>query len=262
MARARSRRQAPAEAEGGEAWLTTYADAITLLLAFFVMLYSMTTTDVQRFREFVQGLAEPFGNESVRNGLLPDGPSVIGPGGETSDPIDTLSERTPVQLEDAPVVQPTADHDALDDIRSDVGTRLRDADLADAVDYTRVERGLVISIRSDDVLFDTGSSTIRPEGRRVLRALAPSLRNLPDHIEVEGHTDNQPFVGTSSDNWQLSTDRALAVLRLLVGFGVDPATVGAVGYGEFRPRASNATSTGRSANRRVDIVIVAPPSGD
>ncbi|MFS8572384.1 MAG: OmpA family protein [Clostridia bacterium] len=130
-------------------------------------------------------------------------------------------------------------------------------DLYDVVAIESTERGIVIHF-TDRVLFDTGRAEIKPEAREVLQAVAVELAKLPHHIRVEGHTDNVPIHNERfPSNWELSTARAVTVLRFLIQVGgLDPGRLSAVGYGEYRPIASNDTPEGRARNRRVDIVLL------
>jgi chemotaxis protein MotB len=123
----------------------------------------------------------------------------------------------------------------------------------------------------DKILFSSGSARIGKEGKEALTAVAEVLAGIEDKVvRVEGHTDNVPLGrGGFATNWELSTARALAVVRLLQDSGVDPARLAAAGYGEFQPIASNDTPEGRSENRRIEIVLAAaeqpsaePPSAE
>lgn len=122
-----------------------------------------------------------------------------------------------------------------------------------------MEKGLVITVVGD-LLFDSGKAKIRPEGFPILDKVAVVLKeNVPQlNVGIEGHTDNEPikFSGWKS-NWELSTARSLSVLHYLVdNRGISPARVSAIGYGQYRPVASNETKEGRQLNRRVEIVIL------
>jgi chemotaxis protein MotB len=140
------------------------------------------------------------------------------------------------------------------------------------IDDGRIEltelRGKMTVKMKDKILFSSGSARIGKEGQEALRAIAEVLAGVQDKVvRVEGHTDNVPLGrGGFATNWELSTARALAVVRLLQDAGVGPTRLAAAGYGEFQPIASNETPEGRSANRRIEIVLApadaaaAPPS--
>jgi chemotaxis protein MotB len=134
---------------------------------------------------------------------------------------------------------------------------LTEAALVELVELRREERGLVVSIASDDVLFALGSTRIDAVGRQVIAVVARTLDGFPNPLLVEGHTDNVPLDRAGYTNWNLSTDRAVAVLsRMIEQHGLPPDRVAASGYGEYHPLESNDTSSGRARNRRVDIVVL------
>jgi chemotaxis protein MotB len=252
---------------GSERWLGTYGDMVTLLMAFFVMLFAMSETDAKKFEAFVAGLAGPFGNTAIREGLLdagtgltPGSPSVPEPlllVPEVAASVQVPGEGGPAQAADEAEAQ-------LEQVQSGLEQALEGAGLAEVAQFRRDERGLVVTIASDSVLFATGSTAIGDRGRQIVGTIAPILAGIPNTVLVEGHTDNAPLDRGGYTNWNLSTDRAVAVLNLLAGaHGVDPRRLGAAGYGEFRPLADNAAPEGRSANRRVEVVVVplGPPAG-
>ena len=130
------------------------------------------------------------------------------------------------------------------------------------MEFTLDERGLVVSIISDKVLFDLGSAELRPAGLVVLDAIGPTLSTLPNAVSVEGHTDDLPISGRYASNWELSTDRAISVLRyLLATAGLPAQRASASGFADQRPKTSNATVDGRAVNRRVEVVVLAQVSG-
>jgi chemotaxis protein MotB len=270
-------------------WLTTYGDVVTLLLAFFVMLYAISQVDQQKFQMFVSGLADPFDNPAVAEGLLNSGTGFVGSDlGDGSKDLDTFG--SPALLDGLPEVQqidnaggvfednqPAEPNDNIDEdpgaggvdpdalvtneqlvhVRDAIGSALEAAGLDAMVDFEINSRGLVIAIATDHVLFASGSAEFGSNGEAIIAAVAPTLATFNNEILVEGHTDTVPLNRDGYDNWNLSTDRALAVLKALTDWdGIDPARLGATGYGEFRPRASNGTEEGKAANRRVELVVV------
>lgn len=265
-------------------WLQTYGDAMTLLLAFFVMLYAMSQIDVVKFEAFIRGLEVPFGNPAVSEGLLPHSEAIVGDADLPSDPRPeairlTDAEPGPEGEEDEPEDEQgeVEDSDEAEDATSDVSERdleqlravrealassLSDAGFADAADFRIDERGLVVSISADDVLFALGSTTISSEGERLIAAMAGPLSAFPNDVLVEGHTDDVPLDREGYTNWNLSTDRAVAVLsKLFEDFDLGQERLGAVGYGEWRPRVPNDGPENRALNRRVDVLVVAEGDG-
>lgn len=272
-------------------WLTTYGDAVTLLMAFFIMLYAMSQIDQVKFEAFLRGLEVPFGNPAVAQMALDASTGIVGegtPDGLTDvrpEPVtvhqfqrraDEQSAQPPApDAEPQPDPEPDEeDSDAepvqhvrelsdrdleqLREVRDAVMASLTEADLDHLADDRITERGLVVSIAADNVLFDLGSTSISSLGRRIVEAVARPLVDYPNDVLVEGHTDDLPLNRGGYTNWNLSTDRAVAVLSLMyTDFGIAEPRLGAVGFGEFRPRVPNTSPDNRALNRRVDVLIVA-----
>lgn len=240
-------------------WLGTYGDMVTLLMAFFVMLYAMSEIDVAKFAAFVQGLAVPFGNVSAE-GIMPAADGLL-----PEDPGVNPDQPPPVHdLPTADVVEAAARRVDADRQLAEVAERLtealEEAGIAELVERRREERGLVVSIASDDILFALGSTDINDRGRGVIATIAETLGEYPNPLLIEGHTDDLPLRRAGYTNWNLSTDRAVAVLSLLIEeHGLPPDQVAAAGYGEYHPVADNGSKDGRARNRRVDIVVLLDP---
>lgn len=247
------RRDHEEEHENEERWLITYADMITLLMVLFIVLFSIGQTDLKKFEALRAGLVESFGG---RGGVpIEGGAGVLD--GATIEPLDG---ETAVEIIEAQQAAQAAGERALREAAEQVQQALAGKGLGDAVTYRLEDRGLVLQIVTDQVLFDLGKADLRPEGRAVLDGLADALRALPNTISVEGHTDNQPISGFPfSSNWELSTYRATTVVRYLIDQkGLDRKRISAAGYGEERPLAPNDTPANRARNRRVEIVVLAP----
>jgi chemotaxis protein MotB len=270
---ARARKQV--EEDNPLRWLTTYGDVVTLLLAFFVMLYAISQVDQQKFLLFVSGLEDPFGNPSVAEGLLEDGTGIVGAsftdegeGGEDGirgialldgmPELDEAQNENEKELEASGVAELATASD-LAEVRDAIESALVDSGLGDVVDYTIDTRGLVIGIATDGVLFPSGSASFDAAGREIIDVIAPTFHEFSNEVLVEGHTDNVPILNRAGyDNWDLSADRALAVLKHLVEHhGLRPDRLSATGFGEYQPITSNDTDEGKSINRRVELVIVA-----
>lgn len=243
-------------------WLGTYADMVTLVLAFFVILFSMSQIDVESFRAFVRGLADPFGNPAFDESVLDDAPSIVGDEFQGFEDVklptmDADDEEDEEQQQEEAL---TVSIQGLEETLAEIEEALAAADLDPGIVEGEIDhRGLVLTIGTDAVLFDTASTEISDTGRRLIAALAPVLRGISNEIKVDGHTDDVPLNRNGYTNWNLSTDRAVAVLNILHGaHGVEPHRLSATGYGEYRPRATNADAHGRSRNRRVEIIIAVP----
>ncbi len=234
------------DAAGGMRWLLTYADLITLLMVFFIVLYSISQTDREKYLQLARALRASLLNANVSNSLV--NVSRI-PG----DAERLLPEPNAHRLT-------SSARDELLDLQ-ETGQKLADAlkaaGLSGQVAIVMAERGLVVSF-SDSVFFDLGRADLRPESRRVLSRIAPILASMPNRILVEGHTDNLPIkTAEFPSNWELSAARAVAVARFLTEEGrIPPQRVGATGYGEWRPKYPNDSEANRARNRRVDLVLL------
>ena len=222
------------EHENAERWLLTYADLITLLLAFFIVMYSMSKVDAKKFGAMAQAL------QSVLHGK---GMDVMK--GEGNLMVAPPEAGGPMKIGDLKLLQ------------SQINKLARDMGLKDKITADMDSRGLVIRI-SESTFFDPGSADLKPEAMNVLDAITVILKSIPNHIRFEGHTDNVPIKTPKyPSNWELSVSRATTCVRYLIEHhNFSPDKISALGYGEYRPIAGNDTSEGRAKNRRVDIVIL------
>lgn len=226
--------------EQSDRWLLTYADLLTLLLGFFVLMYGMSKIDSKRFERMTEGLQGVFHIAATAEAAdtLNPGDGVLKVGN-----LKLLQQR----------IQNLADKIGDDD-RQLLDTQAPKSDLISA---EITERGLVVHVR-ESALFESGKADLRPSSRSILDSLALELKGLPNQLRVEGHTDSRPIsTDRYPSNWELSAARASAVVRYLIDKeGFSPLKLSAVGYGEYRPRASNSTPQGMAKNRRVDIVVL------
>lgn len=231
MSRERISRRKEPESSGGT-WLSTYADMVTLLLCFFVLLFAFSNVDEERFQSVMS---------AFRGGLgVLDGSPVV-------NIIDTGISNN---ISELAMEQLMGLHDSLSQFLQDEG-------IERSVSLSMDERGLTIRF-ADQILFDLGKADLKPEAIEILNHLSPILKELPNPIRVEGHTDDLPInTPIFPSNWELSTHRATNVIRYLVeNAGFDPTKLSAAGYGEFRPIVENDSSVNRALNRRVDIIIM------
>ncbi|MFQ3548304.1 MAG: OmpA family protein [Armatimonadota bacterium] len=232
------RRARVEEKENLERWLLTYADLITLLMAFFIMLYSMSVLNLAKFRQAAYSIRTGFSGVMSGQGIG-DAEVVAAP----LSPIDGDGAGVPWK-----VIKPIKSFiDKQNDKKVSIGED---------------ERGIVVRVSSDEMLFSPGRAAIRPEAKALLDEVAKMIEQVPNFIRVEGHTCAQPTNNDEfSSNWELSTARATNVLRYLVERkNLDPWRFSAAGYGSIRPVATNSTEEGRRKNRRVEIVILRPDS--
>lgn len=271
----RKRRTAHAEEEheNHEAWVIPYADMLTLLMGLFVVLWAISSADLTKLEALQTSFAGSLGMSTTGESAAGSGDGALdgtlgvldgaAPGPIVIDGV----ELSPDQIEEA--VGALAREEQAEAARAEEDEQLAQVEraiaahaeatgVAGAVDFRREDRGLVVSIVSDQVLFEPGSAELRPEGRAVLAGLADALVALPNPIAIEGHTDDVPISNARfPSNWELSTARATSVLQhLLASYSFPPARLTASGYGEQHPVADNADAAGRARNRRVDIAVL------
>jgi chemotaxis protein MotB len=251
-----------------ERWLLTYADMITLLLALFIVLLSMATVDKRKLEPLKNSLAEAFdgkilqGGEAIQNrGASPKSVSQTPP--EAPIPAMKPSPQTSNGAKSQVQQDARKEEEDLQKLKEQIDEIAKQRRLQKKLETEVARRGLVIRVLTDDVIFDSGQAQIKPAGFPLLDNIARVLKAEVRHpIVVEGYTDNQP-IGTSQfpTNWELSTSRAAAVVRLFIRDGIPAPRLGAAGYAALHPIATNATAKGRSTNRRVEIVLVRQNKG-
>ena len=219
-----------------ERWLLTYADLITLLLAFFVLMYGISTSDLAKFRRLALSMRQVFNPGAITGELSK--PAVDGP--PTDFAGGALSED-------------------LSFIRAEIETFVTTEGMEGSVEVALRPEGIAIVI-SDAAIFASGRAELGERAIPVLNKVAQLLTSVPNEVRVEGHTDDLPTDGTGyPTNWSLSAARAVSVTRYLTEVaGIDPARVCAAAFGEFRPVAPNDTPEGRGKNRRAEILIIYP----
>ena len=227
---------------GAPEYMLTYGDLVTLLMCFFVLLFAFSSVDSQKFESLMvsfQGSA----------GILPGGTSMS----EAKLMFDGMPEKN---TSSAATVQ----LDAMERLKEEVQKELDKNDVAKDISLEIETRGLIIRF-PDNVLFDPGSADIKSGSLQALTAIGRVLDKKEyqaSQIRIEGHTDNVPMNSFRfPSNWELSTTRATNVIKYMIAnIGINPDRMSASGYGEYQPIASNSDSTGRSKNRRVDIVVL------
>lgn len=233
-------------------WLVSYADFITLLFAFFVVLFATAKADQRKQVEFSQAVDTAF--KSL--GIFPD--ATRKPTPRTSTATGSEQPAAPMNIvmgED--VLSAARVREDLENLRRDLVQRLSNQVAQHTVSIHMGRDGLVISLREAG-FFDSGSAAPRPDTLPALRQIAASLARTPYDLRVEGHTDNIPIHTAEFDsNWELSSARATRIARLFLDFrSIPPDRLSAAGYAEFHPVATNATAEGRATNRRVDLVVM------
>lgn len=246
--RGRKRRGGGEESGGNERWLITYSDLITLLMIFFVIMYAMSKVDVAKFETLTQSLAAAL-NHSQQIPLKNLGKTGLVVPANPTDNGDKTAHPTAVG-------QATTSDKALDNLYNQVKQYIVSHNLNGNVTIVNETRGVQITLR-DVVLFDTGQATVKPGAKSLLQGLVPFLQSLNNPIVIEGYTDNVPIsTAQFPSNWELSSARAIDVVRFLISAGVTPPRLSGVGYGQYHPVAANDTPLHRQENRRINIVIL------
>ena len=228
-----------AEDEGDSGnWILTFADLMTLLLTFFVLLYSFSKTDIEKFNATVKSLRI----------------TLVGP--DESQPSSSQILNQDIMSMQAQNIQSLNDvlNNELNAILNNVNKFIYEQKLQSKIKAFIDNRGIVIKI-SDDIFFESGKAVLNPRSMFLLEYLTDLINRYPYPIRVEGHTDNRP-INTSEfpSNWELSTMRATTVVRYFIAHNLNPRLFSAEGFAEYRPIASNSVASGRAKNRRVEII--------
>lgn len=250
------------EHENSERWLLTYADMITLLVAFFIMLYAMSVMNVQKFQQLAISVRSGFGS-SMMNGE----PSILGNSGISGMPSILANGRQPNEdgksQKDGGLPSIKKDQAArqdahnLDNAYQVMQAYIKKKHLENVMHVDRDERGVVVTVMTDKMLFARGEADLRPEEAGLLSKVAEVANAVPNQVRVEGHTDNLPIhTARFPSNWELSTTRATVVLRFFEQQGVASRRLEAAGYAEQHPLKPNDNEANRGANRRVEVVIL------
>jgi chemotaxis protein MotB len=268
------------EHENHERWLVSYADMMTLLMVLFVVLFAMSQVDQKKFTALREGLAKGFGAPTVLSGSgntvqdqADDAGAVdiaSGVGGNPDNPPTKSQSASGAQ--DAALQKAVQDSDrarqqrmqtdaqqevqSFDEVKKKILEQAAQKGTADSVRFTIDERGLVVTIVTSGVVFAGDRAELLPDGQRILDSVAPALVSLPNHVEVDGHTNqlNVPTVNYPSA-WELSTARASGVVRYLIGKGIPPERLSAAGYAGEKPLYLPSDPRAATLNRRVEIVV-------
>ncbi len=228
--------------ENHERWLISYADFVTLLFAFFVVMYAISIVNEGKYAVLSEALGDAFGGRSV----APQAHTSV----EPVLPLSHIVNRK--RLEAA-----RRERERMEILAKDLTATLMPLVKSGQVRVTQNARGIGIELNAS-VLFDQGEATLQQEAREVLGAVAGLLKDAPQRIEVEGHTDNLPITNERfASNWELSAVRAASVVRLFIESGVQDVRLSAIGHGSTRPVAPNDTPANQARNRRVAVMILA-----
>jgi chemotaxis protein MotB len=263
-----------------ERWLVSYADMLTLLFVLFVVLFSMSSVDTKKFAELAAGLSQGFGAQSAAftgSAAQLDGSGnatqvvQIDPGanpGDGSAGTQSMNKEQKAAVDRAVQAQQRAqaskdaqaavkEAENLKRIEEKIADALAKAKLLDQVKFTINERGLVVTVVTNEVVFAGNRADLQPGGAKILDAIAPTLATLPNKIEVDGNT-NQLNAKTTyyPSGWELSAARASAVVRYVTGHGLAKDRMSAVGFSDTKPLLPASDPRSVTMNRRVDVVVL------
>ncbi|SHF79817.1 flagellar motor protein MotS [Ornithinibacillus halophilus] len=246
--------------KGAPKWMVTYSDMVTLILVFFILLFSISQIDSAKF----DAVTESFRNRVIfdfnPSPIPMDNPtehSSHEKSGEQSNEFENPTDLPEKSQNDDIDESKEQQDDSLTDLMSDIEVYLNENELNNVVSATRTERGVVLVLQ-DSILFDPGEAEILSGALPFLSKVGVLLEEIPNDIKVEGHTDTVPMSSYRyPSNWELSGARASSVVRYLIeSEEIDEARFSISGYGETRPVASNDNEENRKKNRRVEIIIL------
>ena len=263
-----------------ERWLVSYADMLTLLFVLFVVLFSMSSVDQKKFAELAAGLSQGFGAQTAAfsgsaatldgsgntTQLVPIDPGANPADGSSGTANMSAGQKRAVEAalraadrakasRNAEAATKEAEH--LKKVEQKITDALVKVKLENQVKFTINERGLVITIVTNEVVFDGNRANLQAGGAKILDAIAPVLARLPNDIEVDGHT-NQLKARTSyyPSGWELSAARASTTVRYLIGHGLTKDRMSAVGFSDTKPLIHPLDPKSVQMNRRVDVVVL------
>ena len=257
----RRKRKQP-EQVSHDRWLVSYADFITLMFAFFVVMFATAHLDRKKAVRLSAAIQGAFQHMGVFDGSAGQAPVGAGSQGSLSEAQETEKMMSDADLERIRVAAKNAGSDAVLDLPVNDLQKKLEEELAPEIRRREAtvklgRDGLVISLREIG-FFDSGSAKLRPGAEPALHRIATVLATQQHHVRIEGHTDNVPIHNSLfSSNWELSTARATEIVKLFITrYNFDPSHLEAAGYAEYHPVAQNTSPETRAMNRRVDIVVL------
>lgn len=230
-----ARKKKPAEAVNTMEWINTYADTVTLLMCFFVLLFSFSTINEKKWKDIVDSLKGDY-------------------------PITTEAKGSPVNMEGAAGAASTASTEKMEDaLYKKIKNYIEEKDLTSKVELTKGDDMVTIRFK-DTILFDPDKTFLRDDGKVILGDICDALTSsigLVEMINIEGHTASNPKgLPEFQNTFEFSTQRAVNVLEYLITVkNIEPLKLSAIGYGQYHPLDTNETAEGRSRNRRVEIIV-------
>lgn len=254
------RRRNRKKSGGAPKWMVTYSDMVTLILVFFILLFSMSQIDLVKF----QAVSESFRNRMIFDSFPspipmehPTENSSHLKSGQQSNEFKKPTQLPDINDKDKEDEREHETKDSLHTLMEDVESFLTEHKLTNVISASRTERGVVLVLQ-ERILFDSGEANILKSGKPFLNKIGDLLTNIPNHVKVEGHTDNRPISNYRyPSNWELSGARAGSVIRYLIQENdLDESRFSIAGYGDTRPLVPNTSAKNWSQNRRVEIVIL------
>lgn len=255
-------------------WLLSYADFITLMFAFFVVMYSISSVSEGKYRVLSDSLMQAFDNTQASSSLIPSPddlpieqrlPYEQAEGTIEAEQVEDSKEEVLAEHDEKAeeITEPVKEQDrvkkSLGEIADDIRYELLPFIDEQLISVNNTDKAIEVEIKSQ-MLFPSGDARLVSKAIPVLSNLATIFSTFNNPVQVEGFTDNQPITTTAfPSNWELSAARAASVVHILMRKGIDPARMSATGYAEFRPVAENTTKEGRQQNRRVVIIIPTVP---
>jgi chemotaxis protein MotB len=219
---------------GAPAWMATFADMMSLLLTFFVLLLSFATMDIVKFRDAMGSIQQALG-------FMPTGPGMFQ---HTSKPTDFEKSIATSALKNTNYL-----------IQEELKDMIKDHGLERDVEIENTARGVILRVKGR-IFFNSGTAKLKPQSYPILEKIAEVMKRFPSRVSIEGHTDNLPVSGGKySSNWELSAARAYSALMFLKDLGVDIKRINIAGFADTHPIAPNNTEEGRAKNRRVEFVF-------
>jgi chemotaxis protein MotB len=256
------RKQKHEEHENHERWLVSYADFITLLFAFFVVMYAISSINEGKYKVLSDSIVEAFKNAPTSEKIIYVQAPMPQNAVESGKPIPQI---IPMQKPEAPSpaeIERQQRRESMKSVATDILKVMDPLVRGGQVKVTESNRGIAVEINAS-LLFETAKADLNQESMSVLTAVAKVLAKDTHQIQVEGHTDNLPINSPIfPSNWELSAARASSVIRLFEAHGVSGERMVAIGYADKRPVDDNATPEGRARNRRVTVMILAENQGN
>lgn len=269
------RQRFDATEENHERWVISYADFVTLLFAFFVVMYSISSVNEGKYRVLSDSLVTVFNKKQDDGGARNVDPINLDPGTATDRMVELPMPGDYPGVEDYKYsiegIFDDAKHESPDvpqaeqelaELSDELGLAFNSLISSDLATVKSTKDWVEIDIKSK-VLFSSGRASLNPEANEVLQKITAILNKYSNPVSVEGYTDNQPISTPQfPSNWELSSARAAAVVRALITQGLAASRLAAVGYAEYHPIAPNDTAEGRATNRRVSLIITKRPDPD